>query len=167
MRVTAVALLLAGAGCSTPASPDSASRPGAPAQAAQPWGRDPFTRTSQIEIDGNLAGYLVSYEPIPAGVEAARALPTGSYRIQARDFEDVGFISPRGEVRRHAASGSVSLGTWDLESGLLLFFGGGQRVRLAAIEPAPARRPVAATAPEAGAEAGDLEHLGYAASDGP
>ncbi len=146
MRVAGLALLALLAACA------SAMDAGSATVAAQPWEREPFTRTSQIEIDGDRVGYLVEYEPTPSGTSVERALPVGSYRIQARDFEDVGFISPRGEVRRYAGGGSVSLGYWSLEEGLIVFFGGGRRARLMLLEtarPPPASAPDAGKAPEA------------------
>jgi hypothetical protein len=83
-------------------------------------------------------------------VDATRALPTGSYRIQGLDFEDVGFISPRGQVFRYVAGGSVSLGTWSLEEGLRVFFHGGGRVRWIELQPTAPRPPKAPTAPKEG-----------------
>jgi hypothetical protein len=158
MRVAAVALLVAsilahGACSSGPARPE----PGPKSAAAQPWERDPYTRTSQIEIDGNPVGYLVEYQPIPAGSGVSRQLPTGSYRIQDRRLEDIGFISPRGDVRRYVAGGSESIGSWSLEEGILRFFGGGRRARFFEIEPAVVKpaAPEPAKTEKAEGEAGE------------
>ena len=119
-----------------PAAPETKIR-------AQPWERDPFTRTSEILVDGALVGYLVEYQAPPAGAAADRALPTGSYRIQDLRFEDVGFVSPRGEVRRYTKSGpSESLGFWPLEEGLRRFYGTSSRTVLRELEPAPPPKPV-------------------------
>lgn len=144
MRSAGLALLAVFAACA--ASPGDDLSPAARA-AAQPWERDAFTRTFEIEIDGRVVGHLVEYQPIPAGVGIERALPTGSYRIQRLDFEDDGFISPRGGFWRLTAAGSESLGWWPLQEGLRVYFGGGQRVRLNALEPVTPKP--AAAEPEA------------------
>ena len=152
MRVLVVASLLAVAACSGPGG----TEPGTtahPSDVAQPWGREPYTRTSEIEIDGKLVGYLVEYQPIPAAVDVERRFPTGSYRIQGLDFDDVGFITPRGAVYRHVQGGSTSLGSWPLEEGLRAFYGGGARIRLVPLAPAPPRKPAAPAAePKEGSE---------------
>jgi hypothetical protein len=119
---------------------------------AQPWERDPYTRTSEIVIDGAVAGYLVEYQPIPDGTQVERALPTGSYRIEGKRFEPIGFVSPSGDVRRFVADGSESLGSWRLEEGLKLFFKTSSRVQLRELRPAP---PPKAPAPKEGSEKGD------------
>jgi hypothetical protein len=119
-----------------PAAPETKVR-------AQPWERDPFTRTSEVLIDGALVGYLVEYQKPPAGAAADRALPTGSYRIQDLRFEDVGFVSPRGEVRRYTKGGSSeSLGFWRIDEGLRRFYGSSSRAVLRELEPAPPPKPV-------------------------
>jgi hypothetical protein len=164
MRAAAVSSLLFLSACA--AAPESAAPP-APRAAAQPWGRDPFTRTSQIEIDGNRVGYLVEYLPIPPAVTVERSLPLGSYRIQAADFEDVGFITPRGEVRRFIEGGSTSLGTWSLEEGLLTFFAGERRVRLAPLEPTPPKPRAAAPEKAAGGGGAEGEESGSGESGEP
>ncbi len=124
-------------------------------QAAQPWEVVPYARTSEILVDGAPVGYLIEYQPIPTGITATRALPTGSYRIQGRDFEDVGFVSPRGEFHRHLkGGGSESLGNWNLETGLLRFFDGVRQVKLVPLEPTP-QKNLATTAPAEGAPAAE------------
>ena len=153
MRVAGLALLVAlAAACS---GPERGAVPAGSAAASQPWERDPYTQTSTIEIDGNPVGYLVEYQPIPAGVDVQRVLPAGSYRIQAKDFEDIGFITKRGELRRYAPGGSTSLGTWSLEDGLLQFFHGERRVKLAVLEPRPPKAPAPATPPAEGEKSAD------------
>lgn len=116
-----------------------------PRGAAQPWEVDPYSRTEEIFVDGEPVGYLVSYDAIPDGLVLERAMPAGSARIQDREFEDVGFVSPRGLFFRHAAKGAQALGYHPLDEGLLLFFGGGRQVKLAALAPS-ARTPAAAPA---------------------
>ncbi len=123
----------------------------APRAAAQPWEVDPYSRTEEIFVDGTAVGYLVSYDAIPDGTVLQRAMPTGSYRIQDRRFEDVGFISPRGLVFRHSADGAQALGFHPLEEGLLNFFGGRRQVKLVALRSMPAK-VVAPAADEAGAD---------------
>jgi hypothetical protein len=158
MRVTAVSLLVAVAACASQderaGSAESAAAGLAPSveSSARARGREPFTRTSEIEIDGERVGYLVEYLPIPAAVDAERALPTGSYRIQAADFEDVGFMSPRGELYRFRGTESVALGHWSRDTGLLTFFGGGRRIVLRPLEPSPRRPAPEAAEPAAGDE---------------
>jgi hypothetical protein len=117
--------------------------------AAQPYGRDPFTRTSQIEIDGKVVGYLVEYQPVPTAVDVQRNLPTGSYLIEDPRFEDVGFISPRGQFFRYLpnSTASTSLGAWPLEEGLRHFYGGGMRIRVTPIEPTAPKPAAPAAAP--------------------
>ena len=130
--------------------PQESARP-AKLDAAHPWGRDPFTRTSEVQIAGKTVGYLVEYQPIPAGEIVDRSLPTGSYRIQDREFEDVGFISPRGEISKLTNGGSRSIGFWKLDEGLLVFFGGSGVLLITPLEPMPPRAPVnPASAPAAG-----------------
>ena len=129
---------------------------------AQPWERDPFTRTSEIVVNGALAGYLVEYQAIPAGMQAQRALPTGSYRIEGRKFEPIGFISPRGDVRRFTKDGSESLGNWRLEEGLKLFFKTNSRVQLRELRPTP---PPKAPAPKEGPDKGDGKKEGEAGGE--
>ena len=149
MKVAGLALLAALAslmhGCAGTAA--SAERLG-PADASQPWGRDPFTLTHTILVDGGQTGYLVEYQPTPVAVDVQRSLPTGSYRILDLHFEDVGFISPRGETWRHGAHGPLSLGNWSLKEGLARFFDRPDgHVKLIALAPTPQSAPATALAP--------------------
>jgi hypothetical protein len=135
MRVAGLALLVACAACGSSRTHDS---PPPLRAAAQPWERDPYTQTSTVEIDGKPVGYVVEYQPIPAGVDVQRALPTGSYRIQGLGFEDLGFVTLHGDVCRYVDGGSESIGQWPLDQGLIRFFGNtGHRARLVALEPTP------------------------------
>lgn len=81
-----------------------------------------------MEANGVHVGYLVSYGAIPihAQGEVARRLPTGSHRIQGVDFEELGYVTPDGEVCRYTTPGeSESVGFRDnLNDGLAIFFGG-------------------------------------------
>jgi hypothetical protein len=133
--------------------------------AAQPWERDPFTRTSEILTDGAVVGYLVEYQAIPVGVLVERALPTGSYRIQGVHFEELGFVTPRGDVRRYVAGGSESLGVWRLDEGLRRFFGKSSRVQLKELAPlAPAKAAAPAKGEKKGEE-GDAKKDGDAGGE--
>lgn len=141
---------------------DDVANDAMPRGAAQPWEVDPYSRTEEIFVDGEPVGYLVSYDAIPDGLVLERAMPAGSARIQDREFEDVGFVSPRGLFFRHAAKGAEALGYHPLDEGLRLFFGGGRQLKLAALAPSA---PKATAAPaegsaelaEEGAEGGDEE----------
>ncbi len=146
-------------GCSaTRSTEDNAANDAGPRGAAQPWEVDPYSRTEQIFVDGTPVGYLVSYDAIPDGLVLERAMPTGSARIQDLQFEDVGFVSPRGLFFRHSAKGAQALGYHPLEEGLLQFFGGGRRVKLAALE--PSARPTVAPSEEAGSDEAAEEGAG-------
>jgi len=154
MKGFGFAVLLGLLGCSS--EPENEPAPAAkvePPLRAQPWERDPYTRTSEVLIDGALVGYLVEYQPIPAGASADRAFPTGTSRIQDLRFEDVGYVTPRGDVRRYVQGGSSeSLGVWRLEEGLRRFYGSSSRTVLRELQPAPPPKPVAP-----GKDAGDAE----------
>ena len=142
--------LLACSGAPThPPAPAAANEP---ALRAQPWERDAFTRTSEVVIDGTLTGYVVEYQAPPTGAVVDRSLPTGTWLIQDLRFENVGFVTPRGEVRRFARDGSSeTLGVWRLEEGLRRFYGATNRAVLKELEPAPPTKPAAASK-EAGGE---------------
>lgn len=142
---------LAACASSGEGAPETASKEPAHLR-AQPWERDAFTSTSEIVIDRKVVGYLVEYEPIPAGAQAERALPTGSYRIEGLKFELIGFISPSGDVRRLKADGSETLGNFRLEEGLKRFFASTTRVELRPLQPAPPPKP---PAQKEGGEKGD------------
>jgi len=163
MKGIHLTLVLSLAACASPdeKAPDAGGNHAAHLN-AQPWERDPYTRTSEIVIDGAVAGYLVEYQPIPDGMQVERALPTGSYRIEGRKFEPIGFVSPRGDVRRFVADGSESLGSWRLEEGLKLFFKTSSRVQLRELRPAP---PPKAPAPKAGPDKGDGKKEGEAGGE--
>jgi hypothetical protein len=145
MKGFGFAVLLGLLGCSSEPEKKPAPAKVEPPLRAQPWERDPYTRTSEVLIDGALVGYLVEYQPIPAGASADRAFPTGTSRIQDLRFEDVGYITPRGDVRRFVKSGgSESLGVWRVEEGLRRFYGSSSRTVLRELQPAPPPKPLAA-----------------------
>lgn len=137
LQVGIAALGVAALGCAGGCAAGESSATRDVRAAAQPWEVDAYTRMREIIVDGTPVGYLVTYDAIPAGEPLERALPAGSHRIQDLRFVDVGFISPRGALFRHAGDGALALGHHPLEAGLLRFFGGGQRVRLAPFAPAP------------------------------
>jgi hypothetical protein len=125
------------------------------AGAAQPWEVDPYTHSDEIFVDGSPVGYLVTYDAIPDGLVIDRAVPAGGRRVLDARFRDVGFLSPRGLLFRHADGGATeSLGYHPLEDGLLAFFGGTQRVRLVPFFPPdlPKRARPSETPVEEGAE---------------
>jgi len=103
-----------------------------------------YTTTRTVLVGGEERGYLVSYDPVPlhAQGEVQRSLPEGTHRILDPEFHDVGFITPRFEVRRYDEhGGSVALGAChSLEEGLGMFFGGAASLApLAAGTPTGAR----------------------------
>ena len=164
MKGFGFALTLGLLGCSS--EPENEPAPAAKAEPplrAQPWERDPYTRTSEVRIDDALVGYVVEYQPIPAGALVDRTFPTGTYRIQDMKFYDVGYVTPRGDVRRFVAGGaSESLGVWRLEEGLRRFYGSSSRTVLRELQPAPPPKPAApandagdAEKPEEGKKAGE------------
>lgn len=124
---------------------------------SQPGERDLFTRTSEIVIDKAVVGYLVEYQPLPAGSRIERDLPTGSYLIEGRKFDLIGVISPSGDVRRISKSGSESIGVWNLEEGLKRFFGSSTRVELRELRTSPPPKP---PAPKEGEGKGDEKKEG-------
>ena len=151
MKGFGFALLLALLACSSePRNEPAPAAKAEPTLRAQPWERDPYTRTSEVLIDGAVVGYLVEYQAIPAGASADRSFPTGTYRIQDLHFEDVGYVTKNGEVRRFVKGGaSESLGSWRLEEGLRRFYGASSRTVLRELQPAPPPKP-AAPAKDAG-----------------
>lgn len=163
MIVGAIAPIM---GCAGTASETAAAKSTATSKvAAQPWERDPYTRTSEILIDGAVVGYLVEYQEIPVGVQLERALPAGSYRIQGPRFDDIGFVTPRGDVRRFTPTGSDSLGIWPLEEGLRRFFGKSARAQLRPLPlPAPPKAAPAGDAPKA--ESGEAAPAGGEKKEG-
>ncbi len=156
MKGSGLALTLGLLACSgAPAKPPVAAAKAEPPLNAQPWERDPFTRTSEVLIDGALVGYVVDYQPLPAGSLIERRLPTGTWLIQDLRFENVGFVSPRGDVRRYVKDGSTeSLGVWRFEEGLRRFYDTPNRVVLRELAPAPPPKPELKDAGEAKPEAG-------------
>ncbi|HET6162576.1 MAG TPA: hypothetical protein VFG37_02840 [Planctomycetota bacterium] len=153
MKGFGYALLLGLLACSSGPKKEPAPAKVEPPLRAQPWERDPYTRTSEVLIDGALVGYLVEYQAIPAGASADRAFPTGTYRIQDLRFEDVGYVTKNGDVRRFVKGGaSESLGNWRLEEGLRRFYGSSSRTVLRELVPAPPPKPAAADK-----DAGDAE----------
>ena len=137
MKGFGFALLLGLLACSSEPEKEPAPAKVEPPLRAQPWERDPYTRTSEVLIDGALVGYLVEYQAIPAGASADRAFPTGTYRIQDLRFEDVGYVTKNGDVRRFVKGGaSESLGNWRLEEGLRRFYGSSSRTVLRELQPA-------------------------------
>ncbi len=110
--------------------------------AASPAAREPireaFTQAFALERSGVPVGYLIRYEPLPTHADLDRSLPTGTIRILDPGFVDVGYITPRGDVRRFEAYGeSVSLGHHELEEGLFVFFGEKGPVRMRSISLRP------------------------------
>jgi hypothetical protein len=102
---------------STSPQPSMEAQPGPATQ------REAYTAYEQLEINGELVGFLLFYQEIPGHAQVERTLPTGSIRIQDVSFEDVGFISPRREWFRHTIPGSSSnLGIHNLQAGLRMFF---------------------------------------------
>lgn len=138
----------AGTGEKAPESPESQVKHDSHVK-SDPWERDPFTRTSEIVIEKAVVGYLVEYQPIPAGEKVERDFPTGSYLIEGKKLELIGYVSPRGDVRRCVKDGSESIGVWSLEEGLKRFFQSDKRVELRELRPSP---PPKAPAPKEGDE---------------
>ena len=145
MKGFGYALLLGLLACSSEPEKEPAPAKVEPPLRAQPWERDPYTRTSEVLIDGALVGYVVEYQAIPAGASADRSFPTGTWRIQDLRFEDVGYVTKNGDVRRYVKGGtSESLGNWRLEEGLRRFYGSSSRTVLRELQPAPPPKPLAA-----------------------
>ncbi len=116
------ALCLMPLACSTSGSQAGSHSPSNLASSNQEL-REPFTRYFEIEVDGEVRGYLLSYPAPPSHFEGTRSLPDGSHRIQNLGFEDIGFISPLGEVRRHTRDGvSEAVGRHELVEGLAAFY---------------------------------------------
>ena len=165
MKGFGFALLLGLLACSSEPKNEPAPAKVEPPLRSQPWERDPYTRTSEVLIDGALVGYVVEYQAIPAGASADRAFPTGTFRIQDLHFEDVGYVTKNGDVRRFVKGGaSESLGNWRLEEGLRRFYGSSSRTVLRELVPAPPK-PLAA-AKDAGEAEKPEEGKGAAAGTG-
>jgi hypothetical protein len=96
--------------------------------------REPFTEYFEVSVDGVTQGYLLRYNPIPLHSDVTRSLPTGTHRVFDARFEEVGFVSPRGEWRRHGDGGiSDAVGSFDLRQGVQEFFGLLGRVRIVSL----------------------------------
>ena len=96
--------------------------------------REPFTTHYRIAAEGEIVGYLVAYDSIPFHAQGtiSRSLPSGSSRILGMDWQDTGYITPTGEVRRHVYQGaSAAIGVRTrVEDGLSLFFDGARPIEL-------------------------------------
>ena len=92
--------------------------------------RESNTTYWEIRADGKHVGYLLSYDALSEFNEVERHLPSGSHRIQDLGFSDLGYVTPTGEVLRHAAGGAQSLGSHPLNEGLRMFYGEPQDIEL-------------------------------------
>ena len=124
--VHASSLLLAAslAACSSTGQADHAaadsSRPKPTLSAAHEL---QYTETFEVRFGNDFVGYLVAVLPVPGGIVDQRAYAPGTKLIQGRDFEFIGFISPRGTTYRFDKSGEArTVGVGSIEQGIAAFF---------------------------------------------
>jgi len=92
-----VGILVIGlAGC---AAQDKAACP-APAPDAPASDASAYTTTRAIHVDGQLKGFLCTYEAIPITAGISPKAPAGSTFIKDLEFNNLGFITPKGELWR-------------------------------------------------------------------
>jgi hypothetical protein len=59
-----------------------------------------YSTTQAIIVDGERKGFLCTYEELPDTAGVKRDAPAGTAFIQDLDFNNLGFISPKGELWR-------------------------------------------------------------------
>jgi hypothetical protein len=87
------------AGCAAQEKgPAQAESPEPPAAALH---ETPYTTVQSIHVGEQLKGYLLSYESIPSHASMNRTIPAGTVFIKDLDFNNLGFITPKGELWRY------------------------------------------------------------------
>ncbi len=82
-----------------------------------------WTTTMEIRFDGELVGYLVEVNPVPEGIVDSRPWEPGTAIIEDKDFQPIGFISPRGTTYRFDEDNKAKpVGFGSRDSGIAAFF---------------------------------------------
>jgi hypothetical protein len=87
--------------------------------------RDPHTSYFKVMRDTTVVGYVVRYDALPAGSQAARPYREGTLLVEDAQFARIGFITPLGRGFRFRAKGQDAdeLGEGTIEELLPKFFG--------------------------------------------
>jgi len=59
-----------------------------------------YTTTQAVYLEGVLAGYLLTFDEVPITSGELQHTPPGTVLIKDLDFNNVGFISPKGQLYR-------------------------------------------------------------------
>lgn len=59
-----------------------------------------YTTTKAVHAEGSVIGYLLIYDEVPVTSDEPRYTPPGTIFIKDLNFNNVGFISPKGQLYR-------------------------------------------------------------------
>lgn len=85
--------------------------------------RDDFTTYLKVVRDGLTVGYVVRYDPLPAGSSLKRAHREGTMFVENGRFERIGFITYLGRGYRYRGADAEEIGQGTLEQLLPHYFG--------------------------------------------
>ena len=116
--------LLLSAGCASQGDrPGTATPPpgGKPAPLAE--NASLYTTTRAVYVAGELEGYLLVFDEPPVPTEKPDAVEPGTTFIKNLDFDNVGFITPRGALYRFGPDNDPErIHQGSLEENLALFY---------------------------------------------